>query len=263
VINHFQRARFILSAVAFLGLLISAGDLRAQTPIDCQTEIEESEGYVTLSNGATTNKKKEVDEWDEEVVKIRTARPGVLVIEGDGVGSQSTVYTAAASGPHPLLDSSQLGTDLRTLQAVVGAGDHCIQVATPPGATTGDFEIVATFIDVCPLGVADDHGDSLLCATSLTVGGSSVSGAIASGAENDIDIFTFVLSSSATVSIESTGSTDVEADLLNAGGSLLASDDDGGSSSNFNITTPLAAGRYYLRVKGTDGSYGLGAVVVP
>jgi len=262
VFNQNHTARFILSASAFLGLLISTGNLQAQTT-DCQTELEISTGYTSLSNGATTSKKKEVDEWDEEVVKIRTARPGVLVIEGDGIGSQSTVYTAAASGPHPLLDSSQLGTDLRTLQAVVGAGDHCIQVATPPGAPSEDFEIVATFIDICPLGVEDDHGDSLLCATPLTVGPGSVSGTIASSAENDIDMFTFVLGSPATVVIESTDSVDVEADLLNADGSLRTSNDDGGTPPNFKITTSLPAGRYYLRVKGAEGSYGFGAVVVP
>jgi len=119
-------------------------------------------------------------------------------------------------------------------------------------------------VDVCHLGNVDDHGDSFVCATPVTVGG-SVSGEITSSSTtNDIDRFTFVLSSSGTVSIESTGSTDVEADLHDGNGSLRASDDDSGTTPpNFKITQALAAGRYYVRVKGANGSYGVGVSLAP
>lgn len=254
---HAVRNAFIAGAT-FFSILIVSTESWAQTT-DCQSELGVTTGYTSLTNGATTTKQKGVDEWDGEVIKLRTSRPGVLTLEGVGTGSQSSLYTDAASGPYPLLDSAQLGTNLRDLQVVISAGDHCIQVAPPPGAT-GSLEVQATFTDVCPLGTADDHGDSFLCATSMTVGGGSASGQISSGTPSDGDMFTFTLGSSATVTIESTGSTtDVEGEIYDQDGVLLESDDDSGTYSNFRIIRLLPAGKYYVRVKGASGSYGLGA----
>jgi Bacterial pre-peptidase C-terminal domain len=257
---HVVRNSFIQGA-ALLAILIFPLESQAQTT-DCATELGTSSGYTSLINGGSASQQKKVDEWDGEVIKIRTSLPGVLVLEGTGPGLESSLYTDASSGPYPMLDSAQLGTSLPELQTIIPAGDHCIQVT--PGVGEDDFEVEATFIDVCHLGDVDDHGDSLLCATPVTVGGSSVSGEITSSLSiNDIDRFTFVLGSAATVTIESTGSTDVEADLYNEAGSLLISDDDSGASDNFQITQSLAAGRYYVRVKGSNGSYGIGVVTVP
>ena len=254
---HAVRNALITGAALFSFLIVSRESAQAT---DCQTELGVTTGYTSLTNDTTTTKQKGVDEWDGEVIKIRTSRPGVLTLEWVGTASQSSLYTDAASGPYPLLDSSQLGTNLRDLQVVISAGDHCIQVAPPPGAT-GDLEVQATFTDICPLGTADDHGDSFLCATPMTVGGGNVSGQISSGTPSDGDMFTFTLGSSATVTIESTGSTDVEGELYDDDGVLLDSDDDSGTTSpNFKIIyLSLPAGKYYVRVKGASGSYGLGA----
>lgn len=254
---HAVRNAFIAGAAMFSILIVSKASW-GQTPTDCATELGVTTGYTSLTNNTSTSKQKGVDEWDGEVIKIRTTRPGVLTLEGVGTASQSSLYTDAASGPYPLLDSAQLGTDVRNLQVVISAGDHCIQVAPAAGAT-GNLEIEATFTDVCPLGTADDHGDSFLCATSMTVGGSSVSGQISSGTPSDGDMFTFTLGSTTTVTIESTGSTDVEGELYDQNGVLLDSDDDSAGSPNFRIIESLGAGKYYVRVKGASGSYGLGA----
>lgn len=225
---------------------------------DCQTALSSSTGYTSLSNAGTANAQKSVDEWEGEVVKLTTSLPGVFTISGSGVKSQSSLYSAAASGTHPRIDTSKLGTGGRSLQAVIRAGNHCIQVAPPAGAT-GNYTVSVTFTDVCHLGDLDDHGDSFLCASSLTVGGSSASGQITYVSSTaDGDMFTFELSSSATVTIVSTGSTDVTGTLYNADGDILDSDDNGGSSPNFQIVESLAAGRYYVRVEGagtTTGSY--------
>jgi len=261
VFNHAHAVRnAFISGAALLTLLIFPLESQAQT--DCATELGGSTGYTSLINGSNTSKQKKVDEWEDEVVKIRTALPGVLIIEGTGPELQSSLYTDAASGPYPLLDSAELGTSLPELQTIIPAGDHCIQVT--PGTGEDDFEVEATFIDVCHLGNVDDHGDSFLCSTPVTVDGSSVSGEITSSLSiTDIDRFTFVLSSDATVVIESTGSTDVEADLYNAAGSLQASDDDSAAPDNFQITQWLPAGGYYVRVKGSNGSYGISVATVP
>lgn len=229
---------------------------------DCQTALGGTTGFTALSNAGTTNAQKSVDEWEGEVVKLTTSLPGVFTVSGSGVKSQSFLYSAAASGTHPRIDTMKLGTGVRSLQAVVRAGNHCIQVVPPAGAT-GNYTVSVTFTDVCHLGDLDDHGDSFLCASSLTVGGSSVSGQITYASSTaDGDMFTFELSSSATVTITSTGSTDVTGTLYNSDGDILDSDDNGGSSPNFQIVESLAAGRYYVRVEGvgtTTGSYSVSA----
>lgn len=253
----FVRNAFLAIPSAALAILLAtAVPARAE---DCQTALSGSTGFTALSNGGSTNAQKSVDEWEGEVVKLTTSLPGVFTISGSGVKSQSSLYSAAASGTHPRIDTIKLGTGVRGLQAVVRAGNHCIQVVPPAGAT-GNFTVSVTFTDVCHLGDLDDHGDSFLCATALTVGGSSASGQITySSSTADGDMFTFELSSSATVTIESTGSTDVTATLYDANGDVLDSDDNSGSTSpNFKIIEALSAGRYYVRVEGVGtatGSY--------
>ena len=257
--DHAVRNSFVTGAALLLSILIVSGESQAQT--DCQTELGTSSGFTSVINGGNASAAREVDEWDGEVLKLTTTLPGVFTIEGNGPGLQSAVYTDASSGPYPMLDSAQVGTSLPGLQVVVPAGDHCIQVTS--GVGDDNFEIQATFTDVCHLDGADDHGDSSLCSTPLTVGGSSVSGQISSFGTMDIDRFKFTLGSSATVNIESSGSTDVEAELYEADGSLVASDDDTGTGDNFKITQSLAAGQYYVRVKGANGSYSVSAATVP
>lgn len=246
-----------IALAAILLVLTSARASQAQ----CQTALANSTGAVALTSGNSTNKEKQIDEWSGEVIKIQTTRPGVLAIEAVGTSAQSALYAGASSGPHPLVDTTQLGNGLPELQSVIAPGLHCIQVIPPVGAT-GAYTVEATFIDVCHLNNIDDHGDSFLCSTALTLG-NSASGEIDSGTTSDHDVFTFVLTSSATVSIESTGSTDVEAGLYDNLGDLLDSDDDNGSGSNFLILESLAAGTYYVRVVGSDGAYGVSATVVP
>lgn len=256
---HAVRNTFIQGAALLFILIFSRGSW-AQ-PTDCQTELGGSSGYASLSNGASASAAKGVEEWDGEVLKLRTALPGVLTIEGNGPGLQGSLYTDASSGPYPMLDSAQVGTNLPELQTVVPAGDHCIQVTA--GAGEDDFEIQATFIDVCHLGDADDHGDSSLCATPLTLDGGGISGQISSFGTADIDRFKFYLGAQTNVVIASTGSTDVEADLYQENGTLVDSDDDGGGGGNFRITAEDLEGWYYVRVRGANGSYSVSLVTDP
>jgi hypothetical protein len=264
VFNHSTFHRNVsLSIICFWLVAVSmlAGPALAE---DCQTALGSSAQPVTLANGTSTTKSQGVDEWDGDVLKISTPLPGVLEIEGSGGGAQSSLFSQGSSGAHPLIDRARLGTSLRTLRAVVRAGDHCIQVAPPAGAT-GTFAVEASFTDACHLGDVDDHGDSFLCATSVDVDGTASGEIATSSTTSDDDMFTFVLSSAATVAIESTGSTDVAGSLYDSDGAPLESDDNGGTSPNFRIERSLAAGRYYLQIEGVDddGAYGLSVSLVP
>ena len=82
------------------------------------------------------------------------------------------------------------------------------------------------------------------------------SGSIGSYTDPDYDFFSFVVDSEGSITVESTGSTDVYAELFNERGKRLASDDDSGSGVNFKITETLKAGRYFVRVEGTSGATG-------
>jgi hypothetical protein len=255
VINAFTFVRKAFTPVLVLGILMlstSASRVLAQSE-DCQSALESSSGFTTLVNGDSTSQTNSVVEWDGEVIKIRTSAPGVLTITATGDASQGSLYTDGSSSTHPLVDSATVGTSQRELTAVVGSGDHCIQVAPGSGAS-GDIELTASFEDVCHLGTPDDHGDSFLCATPVTVGGSAVSGGIDSSTVEDSDMFTFELSSSATVTIASTGNGEDGGRLYGAGGSLIDSSNTDGASANFQIVQSLSAGRCYVRVTGPDES---------
>jgi hypothetical protein len=240
-----RNAFFSILCIVFLAVSMFAGPNLAEAQ-DCQTALESSTGAVGLSNGGTTSKKKGVDEWDGEVVKLVTTVPGVLVLEGAGDGAQDSVYTQGSSTSHPLIDSAQLGTGLGELQTVIPAGIHCIQV-TPGSNATGDFEVFASFTDVCHLGAVDDHGNSLLCATPIEVGGSPTSGEIESASTADYDVFTFEQEGAATVTVASTGG-DVSAGLYDSEGTLLD------TGLTFQIPAALAASRYYVQISGDDES---------
>ena len=227
----------------------------------CQTALNSSSGYTTLTNATAANATKTVDEWDDDVLKITTQRPGVITIESTGVASQNSVYTEGSTGIHPLIDSAYQSTGLGDLEVVVPAGDHCIQV-DPTTTGSSEIEITATFTDACHLGDTDDHGDSFLCATTVAVDGSANGSIFQPDTTSDFDVFTVILDSSATLTFESSGSTDVAAGLYDSNGVLLDSNDNGAGSPNFRIVRALSAGRYYLRVYGVSSAYGSYSVSV-
>ena len=245
-------------ALSILSMIGHAAPAAAQ---GCQTGLDSSTGYTTLTNATAANATKTVDQWDDDVLKIRTQRPGVITIQSTGPASQNSVYTEGSTGVHPIIDSAYQSTGLGDLEVVVPAGDHCIQVdPTTTGSST--IEIEATFIDACHLGDTDDHGDSFLCASTVAID-ASANGAISQpGATSDFDVFTVILDSSATLTFESSGTTDVAASLYDSNGVLLESNDNGAGSPNFRIVRSLSAGRYYLRVYGVSSAYGSYSVSV-
>jgi hypothetical protein len=248
-----------LSVLALAGFATIAGPAAAQ---DCQTALANSTGAVSMTNAGTTSKQKPVDEWDGEVVKVVTPLPGVIEIEGDGDPAQSSLYTAGDTETHPLVDSASLSTGSRTLRAIVPAGTHCIQVAPSSGAT-GDFEVHATFTDVCHLDATDDHGDSFLCATPIALAGSD-SGEILSATEApDLDMFTFELTTATTVTIASSGGY-VSGILFDGTGATVDASNASLAASTFSLANEsLPAGRYYVQVGGAEeSSYGISVTVV-
>lgn len=244
---------------SLLLVLLLVAPAAAQTPTNCEDALDASGGSTLLVHDQTTSTEKGVDEWDNEIVKITAPRPGLLEISAVGASSQSALFTGVPSAStYQLVDGSPVGTDHRTSTAIVEEKVYCIEIDPPPGVTTGNLKVEVTFIDPCKVGTPDDHGDSFGCATGIDPLSSTTSAAITT---TDYDVFTFELTSTQTIELKSTGSTDVAAKLYDADGALLASDSDSGVDSNFEITQSLDAGRYYLRVTSENNGSGSYSVV--
>jgi len=234
----------IAAFILLLSCLLLSPAARSQQLADCASALQTSGGAVALADGTTTTSTKGVDEWEGNILKIAVSHPGVLVLSGEGTEAQASLFASdPASGSPLLLDNGPAGTAHRPLTAVVRAGEHCIRIAPPAGAT-GDLRVRATFFDVCHLGPQDDHGDSFLCATEIGPG-ESRTGEIAAA---DQDLFTFVLTTSRSVTLTLAGAADLTAGLQGEDGSLLAADGRG--------TRTLTAGRYFVRIEGANGGQG-------
>ena len=106
----------------------------------------------------------------------------------------------------------------------------------------------------------DDHGNSPETATDLSIPSSTAGRLERPG---DRDYFRILLQQAAAIDLQTTGETDTYGTLRRQDGSLIAENDDGGNGWNFRINRSLAAGTYFLEVRGfsssTTGGYALEA----
>ena len=75
--------------------------------------------------------------------------------------------------------------------------------------------------------------------------GSSIAGSLE---VDEVDQFVIEMSSSGTLVVYTTGSTDTYGSILDSSGNVLASNDDGGEGLNFRVFTSVSAGTYYIVV---------------
>jgi hypothetical protein len=112
---------------------------------------------------------------------------------------------------------------------------------------------------ICGQTRADDHGDTLRCATPIALG-REVRAEVGNDWGDDADLFAFTVGELTSVLIETTGVTDTAGGLYDANGYLLRTAGGGGSGENFRIVKTLSPGRYFVRVAGgvgAEGPYGL------
>ena len=98
----------------------------------------------------------------------------------------------------------------------------------------------------------DDHGDDAASATSVAAG-SGTPGTPGTLDAGDVDYFAIELAAAGTLEVYTSGDTDTYGHLENAGGAEVARNDDGGDGSNFRISREVAAGTWYVRVRGYNG----------
>jgi hypothetical protein len=144
------------------------------------------------------------------------------VREGNGGWGQAGVFVSGGVGT-TALDAAAWGV---IAQAITNAG------GTPPPPS-------------------DDHPNTPDNATTITPGVAR-GGVLETG--GDIDFFQFTVSETADYVLQTTGSTDTFGALLNDNRSVIAEDNDSGTGTNFRISRRLGAGRYYVRVSGSNAS---------
>ena len=109
----------------------------------------------------------------------------------------------------------------------------------------------------------DDFGAAASSATPLLRPGerqASRNGQIT--AAGDVDMFSLNVTSAGMLAVNSRGSSDVSARLLDRRGNAIASNDDGGGGYNFALRAPVSPGQYLLSVKhccGGGGNYHIDA----
>jgi hypothetical protein len=185
-----------------------------------------------------------------------------LVIRGSGFGvggvaPQVVIPNGIAVGA-VVLDSSEQVTVPIAVAADATLGDRPVLLFNPGNAMVpvAEFRLAVVRGSGTPTLAADDHAEALASATTITLG-INQSGHV--GSTSDVDVFKLVLAAGGTLVVESSGTTDLIGELLNSGGTLLASNDDGSDWYNFRIQqASLAAGTYYIRVRhccAGSGSY--------
>ena len=216
---------------------------------------------VSWTMNASDTKKEEkeenIDTWDDDIISLTTNDPGTLFFEVEGA------YLLGVSGEEDIcgggsrdLPNGWFAKTEGRFALPLRSGSYSLKII-PHGASVADYRVEAELADVCALVSGDDHGDDSLCSTEICVTSTATSGNIGSYTDPDYDFFSFVLTSQGSVTIESTGSTDVMAELFNERGKRLAEDDDSALDGvNFKIVKSLPAGRYFVRVEGSSSATG-------
>ena len=162
------------------------------------------------------------------------------------------------------------GTQLASAVAGGSGGNFRIDTAVEPGIyyvevsadDVGAYGVRAEVDDdgSCPAPVEppDDHGDEPATATTVLVP-STTAGELEQG--GDSDYFRLVVDAATTLRVETSGSTDTYGALLDGTETSLETDDDDGAGLNFGIEREVAAGTYYVAIRGafptTTGAYEL------
>ncbi|MEM9598100.1 MAG: hypothetical protein AAGD06_27810 [Acidobacteriota bacterium] len=238
--------------------------LTADAPASCSDGGLPTVGGGTFTDGLIVVA-QDVDPWDCDVLSDPTTDPLVVVVEADGAMLRSTLYDGSTCEPQARLAEGVLG-DGAKIGAVFHPGDHRLvfdSLETTPTPYTLDVE----HFDLCQGGEQDDHADTALCATSISLG-SQTTGVLDNAYGDDEDRFTFRLEQRTVVALDVSGSG-LHMVLEDADGQRL-SPWDGCLDSSY-LVRDLGPGRYGVRVVagashiGGDGTsaYTLSVTTIP
>lgn len=205
--------------------------------IECAVKAVASDPYVTIATiarGTTT---------DVSITGKGFSNVGgtPTIASGDGILVKSVTFVS----------STALTATLQVTQAAA-LGDNMVAVFNPGSQfrNAGAYRLVVTD--------GKDSGPNTEAATkaaaaALTVPGTT-KGTIVRGA--DEQYFKITAQQAGTLSLSSTGGSDLKAKLEDSAGAVLATSDDDGTGYNFKLSGTIAPGTYYLRVSHCCGGIG-------
>ena len=204
--------------------------------------------------------------FDVDYFRLTLPEPGTLAVsllEGPYHSAASLIQAGGVL-------ADRWGTDPPINMAKLPAGVYFVAVRTV-SPTLGPFRDVfhpntyrlhVAFTPQAP----DDHGDTHVTATSIDVP-STTAGELEAG---DVDVFRFDLPQAGTLRLATTGTTATRGSLFvqwRYGWWSPAEDDGAGRDGNFEIDKAVAAGRYFVEVRGSDeettGAYSLDVALGP
>ena len=177
-----------------------------------------------------------------------------------GLTADADVQLLNSSGS-VIASSVRAGTASESITSQLSAGTYYIRVYPYSGNTNYNLAVSAA-----PLAPVDLAGNTLATARAITVGSSTTSYTDWVGSTDTNDYYRFSLANSSNFNLSLTGMTaDGDVQLLNSGGSVIASSTNGGTASE-SITSQLSAGTYYIRVypyQSANTNYNLAVSAAP
>lgn len=169
-------------------------------------------------------------------------------------GSGAAQFRVTTQVPATVASGRSAAFQITFDPSAVGRHEATVSLANND-ADESPYDFVVAGTGIAP---ADDVGNTMATATRVAM--PSTTSARLEVAK-DQDVFQFVLTQSATVSLATTGSLNTRGTLWDASGQPLAEDEDLGVGLNFRIRRKLSAGTYFLVVQGSSntetGAYGL------
>ena len=189
---------------------------------------------------------------DEDWFRFTFQQPGVWFVYTDyydGTSSTDTfgrIYSSSGvlldeNDDDPLGDG---GLNFAFYNEVQVTGTYYVQVTGFQGET-GPYTLYSVFLP------NDDHSDLIYLGTPLAANGSA-QGALTR--DGDLDAFVIDVPTAGTLTVSSSGGTDVMGALYDSNGDEIGFNDDVAYPDNLNfaLARPVVAGRYYLSIVGYD-----------
>ncbi len=232
------------TGVTPLGLVDQASQVVAGTAV-------RAIGWGTTSeNGSSSPVLLQVDMGLISLDQARLFYPGLSSVHlAAGVAGGGKDTCQGDSGG-PLLVSDGKGGWLHA--GAVSYGEGCARPEIP-GIYANTLTFRSWILQQIGVTAGDDHSNTPSGSTTLVLDTPMPGRLETSG---DIDVFQLILTQGGTVVLTSSGTTDVVGSLSNTAGTILAQDDNGAGAPNFQISSAVPAGIYYVAVRGNGAVTG-------
>ncbi|MCB4776548.1 MAG: pre-peptidase C-terminal domain-containing protein, partial [Sulfurovum sp.] len=271
--KNFQIVKYITAGTYYVRVRGFNNDVTGAYTLDVQfepglTEVSDDHsnsivGATPINPNSTTQGRINVGQ-DEDYFKVVVPEAGTLIVTtatdvDDPMDTYGYLYDE--NGDAIVRNNNGSTVNFKILQSVT-AGTYYVMVKNRSRSKTGDYTLLSHFTPSTANQVAqgsdDDHSNSKDGATTISPT-STTSGSIETA--GDVDWFKIVIpSGGGTLTVSTTGQTDIKGYLYDENGNQLEFNDDG-LFPNFGISTSLTAGIYYVKVDGFNsnviGNYSL------